>query len=76
MKFILIDDQQRCNFCVYWTGKRAENEAFDWVDFDTTEWGICLCQEAITYGKQMASCEGCTCCEKARRFATSLRSMR
>ena len=62
MKFLLVDDLQRCNFCVYWTGKRKEDEDFAYVDFDSAEWGICLCQESVTCGKPTASCEGCSLC--------------
>ena len=40
MTFILVDDEKRCNFCVYWTGKRKEDEDFVYVDFDSAKYGI------------------------------------
>ena len=72
MTFLLVDDDQRCNFCVYWTGKRTEDEAFDWVDFDTAEWGICLCQKAFGYGQPRASCEGCSNCKNVKTMSRSV----
>ena len=65
----MVDDEQRCNFCVYWTGKRTETELFDWDGFDTAEWGIYLCQKAFGYGQARASCEGCTNCEDVKSMS-------
>lgn len=45
MTFILVDDEKRCNFCVYWPGMRKKDESFVYVDFDSAEWGICLCKK-------------------------------
>ena len=42
MTFILVDDEKRCNFCVYWTGMRKSGEEFIYVDLDSAEWGMCL----------------------------------
>ena len=64
MTFILVDDEQRCNYCVYWTGMRKKDEDFVYVDVNTAEWGICLSQNAVTYGRPMAACEGCSLCLK------------
>ncbi len=41
MTFILVDDEKRCNFCVYWTGMRKKNDEFVYVDAESAEWGIC-----------------------------------
>jgi len=60
MTFILVDDEQRCNFCVYWTGMRKKDEEFVYVDLDSAEWGICLHPKAVRNGKPTASCEGCS----------------
>ena len=66
MTFILIDDEQKCNFCVYWTGMRKAGEEFVYVDIDAAEWGICLHPQAMQYGRPMRSCEGCSrCCTSA-----------
>lgn len=62
MTFILVDDEQKCNFCVYWTGMRKSGEEFIYVDLDSAEWGICLCQKSAICGKPTASCEGCSHC--------------
>lgn len=64
MTFILIDDAQRCNNCVYWTGMRKANEDFLYADIDSAEWGICLCPNAASYGQPMAACEGCSLCRR------------
>ena len=64
MKFMLIEDNQRCNNCVYWTGMRKKDEDFVYVDVNTAEWGICLSQNAVSYMRPMASCEGCSLCRK------------
>lgn len=66
MKFILVDDEQRCNFCIYWTGMRKKDEDFICVDFDSAEWGICLCKKSVLYGKPMAACEGCSDCNNIK----------
>ena len=72
MTFILIDDEQRCNNCVYWTGMRKEDEDFVYVDFDSAAWGICLCQESVTCGKPMASCEGCANCNNIKAISRDI----
>jgi len=74
MTFILVDDEQRCNNCVYWTGKRKEDEDFEYVDLNSAEWGLCLCQKSVTCGKPTASCEGFSNCKRLDRIATSLSS--
>jgi len=47
MTMILIEDEQRCNFCVYWTGMRKSGEEFVYVDLDSAEWGMCLHPECF-----------------------------
>lgn len=63
MTFILIKDEQKCNFCTYWTGMRKTGEDFLYVDFDTAEWGVCLHPDSVLYGRPMASCESCSSCK-------------
>ena len=66
MTFILIDDEQRCNNCVYWTGMRKKDEDFVYVDVNTAEWGICLHPNAASYRQPMEACEGCSSCTASR----------
>lgn len=63
---ILIEDEQKCNFCVYWTGMRKPAEDFVYVDLDAAEGGICLHPESVVYGKPTMSCEGCSNCKSAK----------
>ena len=62
MELLLIDDQQRCNFCVYWTGKRKKEEDFVYVALDSVEQGICRCPKAVMFEATMAACDGCSRC--------------
>ena len=56
MTFILVDDEKRCNFCVYWTGMRKSGEEFVYVDLDSAEWGICLHPEERHNGRPTQWC--------------------
>ena len=73
MTFILVDDEQRCNFCVYWTGMRKKDEEFVYVDLDYAEWGICLHPKAVRNGKPTASCEGCSKCKNTKTLLSDPR---
>ena len=66
MTVILIEDEQRCNFCVYWTGMRKPAEEFVYVDLDSAEWGICLHPASVSNGKPTVSCEGCSRCKTGK----------
>ena len=66
MTFILVDDEKRCNFCVYWTGMRKKAEDFVYVDLDSAEGGICLHPNSVSNGKPTLSCEGCSRCKNAK----------
>ena len=66
MTFILIADEQKCNFCVYWTGMREKAEDFVYLDVDSAEGGICLHPQAVMYGKPTLSCEGCSLCKNTK----------
>ena len=66
MLFILLDDEQRCNFCVYWTGMRKPAEEFVYVDLDSAEGGIRLYPNSVSNGKPTLSCEGCSRCKHAK----------
>ena len=68
MAHIWIEDNQRCNSCEYWSGKRTELENFVLVDFDAAEWGFCQKEEHWAYGMLRASCEGCSKCKLTSRF--------
>ena len=73
MTYILVDDEQRCNFCVYWTGMRKKDEEFVYVDLDSAEWGICLRPKAVRNGKPTASCEGCSKCKNTKTLLSDPR---
>lgn len=73
MIFILVDDEQRCNFCVYWTGMRKKDEEFVYVDLDSAEWGICLHPKAVRNGKPTASCGGCSKCKNTKTLLSDPR---
>lgn len=73
MTFILVDDEQRCNFCVYWTGMRKKDEEFVYVDLDSAEWGICLHPKAVRNGKPTASSEGCSKCKNTKTLLSDPR---
>ena len=62
MTFILVDDSQKCNDCVYWTGMRNKATDIAYVDLNPVEWGICLHPNAVSYGQPTGSCEGCSWC--------------
>ena len=68
MTFILVDDEKRCNFCVYWTGMRKTGEEFIYVDLDSAEWGMCLHPEERHNGRPTASCEGCSRCKTGKQM--------
>lgn len=68
MTVILIEDEQRCNFCVYWTGMRKKAEDFVYIDLDTAEWGICLHSKSVTYNKPEVSCAGCSECKNSKNM--------
>lgn len=70
MSIILVDDEMRCNFCVYWTGMRKPDEEFVYIDVDSAEGGICLHPESVIYGKPTASCEGCSLCKSRKHLIT------
>ena len=62
MIFVLVEDEARCNFCVYWTGMRNKSTDLVCADTNSAEYGICLHPNAACYGQPMASCEGYTLC--------------
>ena len=66
MTFILVDDEKRCNFCVYWTGMRKPADEFVYVDLDSAEWGMCLHPRERRNGMPRASCEGCSKCKNTK----------
>lgn len=66
MATILIDDEQRCNFCVYWTGMRKQAEDFVYVDLDSAEWGMCLHPRERQNGIPRISCGGCSKCKNTK----------
>ena len=73
MTCILVDDEQRCNFCVFWTGMRQKAEDFVYIDIDSAEGGICLHPQAVMYGKPMLSCNGCALCTNAKSILYAYR---
>lgn len=68
MTFILIEDEQKCNFCVYWTGMRKKAEDFVYVDLDSAEWGICLHPRERHNGRPTISCGGCSKCKNTKQM--------
>lgn len=66
MTFILIEDEQKCNFCVYWTGMRKPAEEFVYVDVDSAEWGMCLHPRERRNGTPRISCGGCSKCKNTK----------
>lgn len=73
MTFILVDDEKKCNFCVYWTGMRKSGEEFVYVDLDSAEWGICLHPNSVRNSKPTASCEGCSKCKNTKTLLSDPR---
>ena len=70
---ILMEDEQKCNFCVYWTGMRKPAEDFVYVDLDAAEGGICLHPESVMYGKPTMFCEGCSRCKTGKQMLSDPR---
>lgn len=68
MVHIEIEDNQRCNFCEYWSGYRTEPENFIRIDYDTAEWGLCHLKEHWMDWMPRASYEGCSKCKIASQF--------
>ena len=61
--YILIEDNERCNFCEYWSGKRINPEDFVWVNYDTVEQGVCLNKDCFMYRRPSEACAGCSKCK-------------